>query len=182
MDAYALRRRRAPPTTANPSLWRQAQLLAIHGLFEVAPGFYQVRGFDLSNMHLIEGETGVIVADPLISTETAAAALALYRKHRGDRPVTGLIYSHSHVDHFGGARGILSDEEIEAGTCPIIAPVGLHRARGERERLRGHRDGPARRLHVRRAARGRAHRPAHRRPRPDDVDRHGDAGPADAST
>jgi alkyl sulfatase BDS1-like metallo-beta-lactamase superfamily hydrolase len=114
-----------PPPTANPSLWRQAQLLAIHGLFEVAPGIYQVRGFDLSNMHLIEGERGVVVADPLISTETAAAALALYREHRGDRPVTGLLYSHSHVDHFGGARGVLSDEQVESGDVPVIAPAGF---------------------------------------------------------
>jgi alkyl sulfatase BDS1-like metallo-beta-lactamase superfamily hydrolase len=110
------------PATAHPSLWRQMRLLAIHGLFEVAPGIYQVRGFDLSNMHLIEGDEGVIVADPLISTECAAAALALYRKHRGDRPVTGLIYSHSHVDHFGGARGVLPDED---GSVPVIAPSGF---------------------------------------------------------
>jgi alkyl sulfatase BDS1-like metallo-beta-lactamase superfamily hydrolase len=113
-----------PPPTAHPSLWRQARLLAIHGLFEVAPGIYQVRGFDLSNMHLIEGDEGVIVADPLISTECAAAALALYRSHRGDRPVTGLLYSHSHVDHFGGARGVLSEAELEAGV-PVIAPSGF---------------------------------------------------------
>ena len=124
MESYAFAAGDAPETV-NPSLWRQAQLLGIHGLFEVAPGFYQVRGFDLSNMHLIEGEKGVIVADPLISTETAAAALALYRSHRGDRPVTGLIYSHSHVDHFGGGRGILSEEEVEAGDVPVIAPAGF---------------------------------------------------------
>ncbi len=124
MDTYGFLEAEPPPT-ANPSLWRQAQLLAIHGLFEVAPGFYQVRGFDLSNMHLIEGEKGVIVADPLISTETAAAALALYRKHRGDRPVTGLLYSHSHIDHFGGARGVVSDEDLAAGNVPVIAPSGF---------------------------------------------------------
>jgi alkyl sulfatase BDS1-like metallo-beta-lactamase superfamily hydrolase len=124
MDAFAFTEGDAPET-ANPSLWRQAQLLGIHGLFEVAPGFYQVRGFDLSNMHLIEGETGVIVSDPLISTEAAAAALALYREHRGDRPVTGLLYSHSHIDHFGGARGVISDEEIASGSVPILAPAGF---------------------------------------------------------
>ncbi len=112
------------PDTVNPSLWRQAQLLGIHGLFEVAPGFFQVRGFDLSNMHLIEGEEGVIISDPLISAETAAAALALYREHRGDRPVTGLVYSHSHVDHFGGARGVLPDEAAAAGV-PVVAPSGF---------------------------------------------------------
>ena len=123
MDAYAFVDG-DPPPTVHPSLWRQAQLLAIHGLFEVAPGIYQVRGFDLSNLHLIEGDEGVIVADPLISSETASAALALYRAHRGDRPVTGLIYSHSHVDHFGGSRGILSDEDVAAGV-PVIAPSGF---------------------------------------------------------
>jgi alkyl sulfatase BDS1-like metallo-beta-lactamase superfamily hydrolase len=83
------------PDTVHPSLWRQAQLCAKHGLFEVTGGIYQVRGYDLSNMTLVEGETGVIVIDPLISAETAAAALALYRKHRGDKPVVGVIYSHS---------------------------------------------------------------------------------------
>jgi alkyl sulfatase BDS1-like metallo-beta-lactamase superfamily hydrolase len=113
------------PETANPSLWRQAQLLAIHGLFEVAPGFYQVRGFDLANMNFIEGDEGVIVVDALVSTECAAAALAIYRKHRGDRAVTGLMYSHSHIDHFGGARGVLTDEEVEAGEIPILAPAGF---------------------------------------------------------
>lgn len=113
------------PDTANPSLWRQAQLNAIQGLFEIAPGFYQVRGLDLSNMHLVEGDEGVIVIDPLISVETAAAALALYREHRGERPVTGLVYTHSHVDHFGGARGVVSAEDAEAGRLPVLAPAGF---------------------------------------------------------
>ena len=79
------------------------------GLFEVVPGIYQVRGFDLSNITFVEGTAGVLVIDPLISTETAAAALALYREHRGDRPVVGVIYTHSHVDHFGGVRAIVSE-------------------------------------------------------------------------
>ena len=111
------------PDTVNPSLWRQAQLCAKQGLFEVAEGIYQVRGLDLSNMTLVEGDRGVIVIDPLISTECAAAALALYREHRGERPVTGLIYTHSHGDHFGGARGVLP-EGSEAGV-PVIAPSGF---------------------------------------------------------
>jgi alkyl sulfatase BDS1-like metallo-beta-lactamase superfamily hydrolase len=106
------------PETAHPSLWRQAQLCAKQGLFEVAEGIYQVRGLDLSNMTLVEGERGVIVIDPLVSAECAAAALKLYRDHRGDRPVTGLIYTHSHVDHFGGARGVTDGVGI-----PIIAPA-----------------------------------------------------------
>jgi len=119
------------PATANPSLWRQSQLAAIHGLFEVTDGIYQVRGLDLSNMTLVEGERGVIVIDPLISTETAAAALALYRRHRGERPVTALIYTHSHVDHFGGARGVVDDADLARG-IPVIAPEGfLHHAVSE---------------------------------------------------
>jgi alkyl sulfatase BDS1-like metallo-beta-lactamase superfamily hydrolase len=113
------------PDTANPSLWRQSQLAAIDGLFEVVPGVYQVRGLDLSNISFIEGHTGVLVIDPLISTETAAAALALYREHRGDRPVVGVIYTHSHVDHFGGVKGVTSQEDVDAGRCVVIAPEHL---------------------------------------------------------
>jgi len=108
------------PDTVNPSLWRQAQLDLIHGLFEIAPGFFQVRGLDLSNMTIVEGVDGVIVIDPMISTETAAAALDLYRSVRGPRPVTGLVYTHSHIDHFGGARGVLPGGE--PGAIPIVAP------------------------------------------------------------
>jgi alkyl sulfatase BDS1-like metallo-beta-lactamase superfamily hydrolase len=120
------------PDTAHPSLWRQSQLCRIAGLFEIAPGFYQLRGFDLSNMHVVEGEQGIVVIDPLVSAETAAAALALYREHRGERPVTGLIYTHSHVDHFGGARGLVSEAEVEERGIPVIAPAGfLHHAVSE---------------------------------------------------
>jgi alkyl sulfatase BDS1-like metallo-beta-lactamase superfamily hydrolase len=114
-----------PPATVNPSLWRQSQLNTIDGLFEVVPGIYQVRGFDLSNITFVEGDTGVLVIDPLISTETAAAALALYREHRGDRPVVGVIYTHSHVDHFAGVKGITTQADVDAGLCPIIAPDGF---------------------------------------------------------
>lgn len=91
------------PDTVNPSLWRQATLTAKHGLYEVMDGIYQVRGFDMSNMTLVESDHGIIVVDPLISEEDAAAALALYRKHRGERAVTGVIYTHAHLDHFGGS-------------------------------------------------------------------------------
>jgi alkyl sulfatase BDS1-like metallo-beta-lactamase superfamily hydrolase len=113
------------PETANPSLWRQSQLNRIAGLFELAPGFYQLRGFDLSNMHIVEGEQGIVVIDPLISAETAAAALALYREHRGERPVTGLVYTHCHIDHFGGAKGIVSAEEVRDRGIPVLAPEGF---------------------------------------------------------
>jgi alkyl sulfatase BDS1-like metallo-beta-lactamase superfamily hydrolase len=120
------------PDTAHPSLWRQSRLNRIAGLFEMAPGFYQLRGFDLSNMHVVEGERGIVVIDPLISAETAAAALALYREHRGDRPVTGLIYTHSHIDHFGGAKGVVTAEEVAERGIPVLAPEGfLHHAVSE---------------------------------------------------
>ncbi|NGO72825.1 alkyl/aryl-sulfatase [Streptomyces boncukensis] len=109
------------PGTVHPSLWRQGQLCARQGLYEVTEGVYQVRGLDLSNMTLVEGERGVLVIDPLLSAECAAAALALYREHRGDRPVTGLLYTHSHVDHFGGARGVLPESEEEG--VPVLAPA-----------------------------------------------------------
>ncbi|MEU6977000.1 alkyl sulfatase dimerization domain-containing protein [Streptomyces sp. NPDC046371] len=111
----------ACPDSVNPSLWRQSRLTSDHGLFAVTEGIYQVRGFDLSNMTLVEGEQGVLVIDPLVSAETAAAGLALYREHRGERPVTGVLYTHSHIDHFGGVRGVLpTDREV-----PILAPEGF---------------------------------------------------------
>ena len=107
------------PDTAHPSLWRQSQLCAKQGLFEVTDGIYQVRGLDLSNMTLVEGDEGVIVIDPLISRECAAAALALYRTHRGDRPVTAVIYTHAHADHFGGVHGVWREG------VPVVAGHGF---------------------------------------------------------
>jgi alkyl sulfatase BDS1-like metallo-beta-lactamase superfamily hydrolase len=109
------------PDTVNPSLWRQSQLTAIQGLFEVTEGIYQLRGIELSNMTVIEGDTGVIIIDPAISAEVAAAGLALYRQHRGDREVRAVIYTHSHIDHFGGVLGVIdSDTDV-----PIVAPAGF---------------------------------------------------------
>ncbi len=113
------------PATVNPSLWRQSQLNAIQGLFEVVPRIYQVRGLDLSNITFVEGDRGVIVIDPLISTETAAAALRLYREHRGDRAVTAVIYTHSHADHFAGVRGVVDQADVDSGAVPVIAPAGF---------------------------------------------------------
>ncbi|MCX5358997.1 MBL fold metallo-hydrolase [Streptomyces sp. NBC_00124] len=123
LDAYGFLDQDCPDT-ANPSLWRQSRLCSDHGLFEVTEGIYQVRGFDLSNMTIVEGERGVLVIDPLLCAETAAAGLALYRGHRGDRPVTGVLYTHSHADHFGGVRGVVTDEEVAAGV-PVLAPQGF---------------------------------------------------------
>ncbi len=113
------------PASVHPSLWRQSSLAAKQGLYQVVEGIYQVRGLDLSNISFIEGDTGVIVVDPLISTETAAAALALYRAHRGDRAVTAVIYTHSHVDHFGGVLGVTNQADVDAGNVTVIAPEGF---------------------------------------------------------
>ncbi|MFI6683484.1 alkyl/aryl-sulfatase [Streptomyces sp. NPDC050485] len=121
-DAYGFLKQSAAPRTANASLWRQSQLTGKQGLFKVTDRIYQVRGLDLSNMTIVEGDAGIVVIDPLISAETAAAALALYRKHRGNRKVTGLIYTHPHVDHFGGCRGVLPDGP---GSVPVLAPEGF---------------------------------------------------------
>ena len=132
LDAYEFLRGVDAPDTANPSLWRQGQLLIEDGLFEVVPGIYQLRGYDLSVMSVIEGETGVIVVDPLISAETAAAAFALYTAHRGERPARAMIYTHSHADHFGGVEGIISQAQVDAGEVQVIAPEGfLHHAIAE---------------------------------------------------
>ncbi|MDM0103431.1 alkyl sulfatase dimerization domain-containing protein [Variovorax sp. J22R24] len=114
-----------PASTVHPNLWKHARLNNLHGLFEVTERVYQVRGFDVSNVSFIEGDSGVIVIDPLTVSETAEAALALYRAHRGNRPVTGLIYTHSHADHFGGARGVLDESDAIARRVPIVAPRGF---------------------------------------------------------
>ena len=123
-DVYGFLTGQAPPSV-HPSLWRQSTLAAKQGLYEVVEGIYQVRGLDLSNISFIEGDTGVIVIDPLVCTETAAAALKLYRDHRGDRPVIAVIYTHSHVDHFGGVLGVTTQAEVDAGKVAVIAPQGF---------------------------------------------------------
>lgn len=111
-----------PPPTVNPSLWRQERLNDIHGLFEVTPGIYQVRGYDLANMTLIEGHTGWIVVDPLTSVETARAALALAQRKLGERPISAVILTHSHIDHFGGIAAVLPKDAAARAALRIIAP------------------------------------------------------------
>jgi alkyl sulfatase BDS1-like metallo-beta-lactamase superfamily hydrolase len=113
---------KAAPDTVNPSLWRNAQLNMHHGLFKVHDRIFQVRGYDLSNITFIEGDTGWIVMDPLISAETAKAAFELVTKHLGQRPIRAVIYSHSHIDHYGGVRGVVNEDDVKAGKVQILAP------------------------------------------------------------
>src|SRR6516165_3632839 len=110
------------PATVNPSLWRQSRLNMKHGLFEVVAGVYQVRGLDIANMTLIESDSGVIVVDTLTSIEGARAGMELYFKHRGKKPVTAVIFTHTHTDHWGGARGVLDEATLASGKVAIIAP------------------------------------------------------------
>lgn len=125
LGAYSFAQGKEAPDTVNPSLWRQLQLLSEGGLYEVTPRIYQVRSADLSNITFIEGDSGVIVMDPLISAETAKASLDLYRKHRGNKPVVAVIYTHSHVDHYGGVRGVVDEKDVQSGKVKIIAPEGF---------------------------------------------------------
>ncbi len=113
------------PDSVNPSLWRQAQLNHRHGLFKVVDGLYQVRGFDISNMTLLEGDTGLIVIDPLFSVETAKAGLELYYRHRPRRPVLAVIYTHSHPDHWGGVKGVTNEADVASGKVAVLAPDGF---------------------------------------------------------
>ena len=113
------------PATVNPSLWRQAQLNAINGLFKVTERVYQVRGLDIANLTIIEGDSGLILIDPLLSNETAKAALDLYLQNRPAKPVAAVIYSHSHADHFGGAKGVITEDDAKQGKVKVIAPDGF---------------------------------------------------------
>lgn len=123
--AYAFLEDRDAPDTVNPSLWRNTQMNHLYGLFEVTDGIYQVRGYDMTNITFIRGDTGWIVFDPLISTECSKAALELVNQELGERPVTGIVMSHPHVDHYGGIKGIISEEEAAERGIPIIAPEGF---------------------------------------------------------
>src|SRR3954469_8503604 len=122
LEPYGFLSAEAAPPTVDPSLWRQSRLNMHHGLFEVVPGVYQGRGLDIANMTLIEGDSGVIVVDTLTSIEGARAAMELYFQHRGKKPVAAVIFTHTHTDHWGGARGVLDDATLASGRVPIIAP------------------------------------------------------------
>ncbi|UYV15209.1 alkyl/aryl-sulfatase [Porphyrobacter sp. ULC335] len=124
LDAYAFVTGPAPETV-NPSLWRHMTHLKHHGLYQVTANVWQVRGFDVSNMTIIRGATGWIIIDPLTSTEAAKAALDVVNQTLGERPVSAVIYSHSHGDHFGGVRGVVDAEAVKAGRVPVIAPKGF---------------------------------------------------------
>lgn len=113
------------PDTVNPSLWRQAQINGISGLFKVTDRMYQVRGQDISNITFVEGETGIIVIDPLVTAGAARASLDLYYQHRPHKPVVAVIYTHSHTDHYGGVKGIVSEDDVKSGKVQIIAPAGF---------------------------------------------------------
>ena len=123
-DPYKFLQGEAPPTV-NPSLWRQAQLNATNGLFEVTGGVYQVRGFSVSSMTIVEGRTGIIVIDTLATPGAAHEALDLYFAHRPRKPVVAVIYTHSHSDHFGGASAVVSQADAAAGKTKVIAPAGF---------------------------------------------------------
>ncbi|WP_349736015.1 alkyl/aryl-sulfatase [Pseudomonas jessenii] len=122
---YDFLKQEQAPDTVNPSLWRLAQLNANAGLFQVTDKIYQVRGIDLANMTIIEGDDGLIIIDPLYVTETAKAGLELYYRNRPRKPVVAVIYSHSHVDHFGGVRGVVDEADVKAGKVRIYAPDGF---------------------------------------------------------
>jgi len=121
MKPYDFLKQNEAADSVNPSLWRQAQLNAIHGLFKVTERVYQVRGFDISNMTIVEGDTSLIVIDVLLTTETARAALELYYQHRPKKPVGTVIYSHSHGDHFGGVKGVIGEADVAAGEVQVLA-------------------------------------------------------------
>ncbi|MWO98899.1 alkyl sulfatase YjcS [Escherichia coli] len=113
------------PETVNPSLWRQSQLNGISGLFKVTDRMYQVRGQDISNITFIEGDTGIIVIDPLVTPPSAKAALDLYFQNRPQKPIVAVIYTHSHTDHYGGVKGIISEADVKSGKVQVIAPAGF---------------------------------------------------------
>ena len=125
LQSYDFLRAAKAPDTVNPSLWRIAQLNMNNGLFKVSDHIYQVRGYDLSNMTIVEGKDGIIIIDPLVTEEVARAALHLYYQHRPTKPVVAVMYTHSHADHYGGVKGITNDADVKSGKVKILAPAGL---------------------------------------------------------
>jgi linear primary-alkylsulfatase len=122
-NAYLFLEEEAAPPSVNPSLWRQSRLNALyHGLFKVCEGIYQIRSFDLSVMSIIETDTGYVVIDPLVSAETAKAGMKLVHRHVSQKPILAVIYTHSHVDHWGGVKGVVSEAEVKVGNVNVIAP------------------------------------------------------------
>lgn len=127
MDDYKFIEGEAPDSV-NPSLWRIAQLNMTNGLFKVTDRVYQVRGFDMSNTTIMEGDTGLVITDTLMSVETARAALELYFEHRPKKPIKAIIYTHSHADHYGGVAGLISKEDVTSGKVALIGPEGFMEA------------------------------------------------------
>ena len=128
LNEYAFIDGELAPATVNPSLWRMARLNLANGLFKVTDRVYQLRGFDISNMTVLEGDDGLILIDPLTTAEVARAALTLYFAHRPRKPVAAVIYTHSHVDHYGGVRGVIDEADVKAGRIEVIAPAGFMEA------------------------------------------------------
>lgn len=110
------------PDTVNPSLWRISQLNLIHGLFEVIPGIYQIRGYDISYITFIQGQTGWICVDPITTVETSKAAKELLDEHFGPRPISAVLHTHGHKDHYAGVKGIISEEDVQSGKIKVYAP------------------------------------------------------------
>jgi len=124
MERFQFLNERTEFDSIHPSLLRQSVLNNNYGLYEVIPGIYQVRGFDLSDISFVRGKTGWIVFDPLVTAETARAAWKLFQEHVGEGlPVSAIIYSHTHVDHWGGVRGIVHEADVRSGRIPVIAPI-----------------------------------------------------------
>ncbi|GAA2120780.1 hypothetical protein GCM10009759_69920 [Kitasatospora saccharophila] len=110
------------PDTVEPSLWRQSQVIRKGGLYKVVDGVYQVRNNDIANLTVVEGDTGLVVVDCMASVEAAAQSMAMIREHVSDKPVAAVIYTHTHIDHYGGVKGVVSAQDVASGRVPIIAP------------------------------------------------------------